>query len=208
MTRRGATRGALAGVVGPLAFITTWAALGSRQPNYSPIADPISRLAAIDAPTSVAMTGGFLAFAAGVLLYSRELRVALPGPAARTAATAGAASIGIAATPLGSALGGTPHTVFAGIAYAALAMTPILGGHSLGRQGRRRASMVSIVVGVASAASLTGSTFASPWGGLLQRLGLTLGDTWIIGTAWLILPRSNAGTSAPNAERTDRTATR
>lgn len=190
MTGRAPTLGAAGGVVGPVAFITAWTALGSMQPHYSPSADPISRLAAIDAPTSVAMTAGFLAFAAGALLYSRELRVALPGPAALAAAISGAASIGIAATPLGSALGGTPHAICAGIAYAAIATTPILGGRSLGQQGRQRAAVVSIAIGLASAVSLAASSLASPWAGLLQRLGLTLGDAWIVATAWHLLPRS------------------
>lgn len=87
MTERSRSLGAAGGVVGPVAFITAWAVLGSTQPYYSPIADPISRLAAIDAPTSVAMTGGFLAFAAGALLCARGLRVALPGPTALNRST-------------------------------------------------------------------------------------------------------------------------
>lgn len=165
------------------------------QPNYSPSADPISRLAAVGAPTSFAMTAGFLVFATGVLLYSRELRLALPGPAALAAAVSGVASVGIAATPLGSALGDTLHAICAGIAYVAIAITPILGGRSLGHKGRRQAAAVSIAIGLASTVSLAASILASPWAGVLQRLGLTLGDAWIIATAWHLLPRSKRTSS-------------
>ena len=42
---------ALGGVVGPGVFIATWAVLGARAEGYSPVQDPISRLAATDAST-------------------------------------------------------------------------------------------------------------------------------------------------------------
>jgi hypothetical membrane protein len=185
----GWTIGAIGGVAGPAAFIAAWSVLGATRPGYSPIADPISRLAAIDSPTRVAMTVGFLAFGAGVALYAAELRTALSGSSAFAAVTAATASVGIAATPIGSSLGGAPHAVCATIAYTALAAIPILGARSLARRGLRRASTVSVAVGVASGLSLAASTLTSPWAGLLQRLGLTLGDIWIIGTAWHLLPR-------------------
>ncbi len=194
---------AVGGVAGPAVFTAAWSILPLWRPGYSPVNEPISRLAAVDSPTRAVMTAGFLAFGLGVGVYATGLRVALPGPSGIAAATTAAATVGIAATPLGSALGGSAHAVCAGVAYAALAAVPVLGGRSLARQGRRRTAAVSFAVGVASGLTLLASAVAPRWPGFLQRVGLTLGDGWIVATAvWMAVrgrpePAAEAGESAP-----------
>jgi hypothetical protein len=177
---------ALGGVAGPLTFIAAWSILGTAREGYSPVAEPISRLAAIGSPDRVAMSGGLLAFGLGVGAYAMELRTAVPGSAALAAGTAAVATAGLAATPLGGALGGRPHAAFAAAAYAGLAATPVLAGRYLGAQGRRGASTASVAVGVTAGGCLLASALAPRAVGLLQRAGLTLGDSWIIASAiWL-----------------------
>ena len=186
---------ALGGVGGPVVFVGAWSILGATRAGYSPIHDPISRLAAVDAPTRAAMTAAFLAYGVGVSLYAGELRAALPGGSAVAAATTAAAIAGIAATPLGSPLGGAPHATCAAVAYTALALLPIAGGRTLAHQGRRGASLVSVALGIASGTSLLASVVVSQWTGVFQRIGLTLGDLWIVATAvWLsVLEGGRAG---------------
>jgi len=169
----------LGGVAGPVAFVSAWSILGATKAGYSPVHDPISRLAAVDSASRVAMTSGFLAFSLGVGLYAKELSARMP-VAAVAAMTTAVATVGIAVTPLGSSLGDVPHATCAGIAYLGLAAAPILGGRDLAGRGRRRAS---IAVGVVSGACLLASVLSPSGVGLLQRLGLTVGDTWIVVTA-------------------------
>ena len=177
---------ALGGVGGPVAFVGAWSILGASRSGYSPIHDPISRLAAVGAPTRPAMTAAFLVYGIGVSLYATELHAALPAGAALAAATTAVATVGVAATPLGSALGGAAHATCAAVAYAGLALMPIAASRVLARQGRRRASSVSFAVGLVSAASLLASVLFPRWAGLFQRAGLTVGDAWIVATAiWL-----------------------
>lgn len=174
---------ALGGVIGPAAFVGAWLVLGLRRAGYSPADDSISRLAAIDAPSRWAMTAGFVAFGTGVSIYATELRIGLPGGAAYAALTSAVATVGIAVTPLGSALGGTAHASCAGVAYAALASTPILGGRSLAAQGYATAAKASTLAGMVTGATLLASAISPTSTGLLQRIGLTVGDAWIVASA-------------------------
>jgi hypothetical membrane protein len=171
----------IGGVVGPLSFIGAWAGLGAIETGYSSIHDSISRLAAVDASTRWAMTLGLLSLGAGVGLFARDLRRAFPAAATAAAVTA-CSSLAIAATPLGSVVGGVPHAAAAGLAYGSLAAVPGLAGFQLWREGEQRLGRFSMVIGAASAASLTVS-IVSDQTGLWQRLGLTLAHTWIIATA-------------------------
>lgn len=187
MIENGSRWRAVGGVVGPAAFVGTWATLGLRKVGYSPIDDPISRLAAVDASTRWAMSAGLVAFGAGVSLYAAELAVAVPGKAAAAAATTAAATIGIALTPLGSAVGGTAHAIAAGLAYSGLAATPVLAAKTLAAQGRTTAAKASTLAGVATAALLLASVASPSRTGLLQRVGLTIGDAWIVASACLLV---------------------
>lgn len=159
----------LGGILGPAAFITAWAVLGARQEGYSPVDDPISRLAAVGSPSRAAMTAGLVGFAVGVGAFSTTL----PRRPAVAAAVTAAASVGIALTPLDSSVGGAPHAAAAGIAYLSLAALPLLGS----RTAAGRAT------GVLCGGLLLASVVAPGATGALQRAGLTVGDAWIVATA-------------------------
>lgn len=183
---------AIGGVVGPAAFVTAWAVLGTGRDGYSPVHDPISRLAAVDAPSRSTMTAGFLVFGLGVAAFAPALARALDGRAALAATTTAAATVAVAALPLGGRGGDLPHAGAAFVAYAALAATPHLGGRALARQGRRGLATASTVTAVIVAALLAISAVAPRFVGLTQRLGLTLGDAWIVTAAVaMLLARSH-----------------
>ena len=169
--------------------------LGQRQRDYSPIEDPISRLAAVGAATRPAMSAGLCVLGVGIGAYATSLRGVLPGRVALSAGVTAAASFGIVATPLESAFGGTPHAVAAGIAYTSLAGVPLLAARPLRDLGLKRAAGLSVGAGVLSASLLLASATIESNTGLLQRLGLTTGHLWIAASAaWLL--RGSRGNSA------------
>ena len=170
--------------MGPAAFIAAWALLGWRREGYSAVGDPISRLAADDASTRWAMTAGFVTYGAGVALCATELGHGIGRRAAWACATSAVATVGIALTPLGSSLGGAPHAAFAGAAYASLAAAPLLARAPLHARGEARRANVATAAGVLTGAALLASALAPAATGLLQRLGLTVGDAWLMATAW------------------------
>jgi hypothetical membrane protein len=145
--------------------------------------DAISRLAAQGAATRAVMTGGFVVFGIGVPLYAVALRRTLPGCAWAAAMASGVATLGVALFPLDqSHAGDRLHAVFAGVGYAALALTPLLAARPLWRRGQRGAAVASVVIGAASGVCLA-ATVAGPAPGFFQRLGLTLVDAWLVATA-------------------------
>jgi hypothetical protein len=167
------------GIVGPGVLIATWATLGQRMAAYSPVDDPISRLAAVDASTRWGMTAGMLALGAGVGLFARGLADEGQHLAATAAWITAASTVGIAATPLDSALGGNAHATAAAIAYASLAAVPALAGRELVGRGERPLGRLSIGVAAVCAAALATSVVTDARTGLWQRLGLTAGHLWI-----------------------------
>jgi hypothetical protein len=183
---------AIGGIAGPAAFIGAWATLGARAENYAPTQDPISRLAAVGAPTRAEMTGGFIAFAVGVSLYALSARDRLSPRVASFALANAAATLGVAAVPLEGFGGSTAHAAAAGSAYAALAALPAAGATALDERGHRAAARASRVTAVLVGAALLWSVVGPTRHGLFQRLGLTLGDVWIAATAVWIL-RGYAG---------------
>lgn len=177
-----------AGVLGPSVFIASWALLGARAQGYSPVYDPISRLAALGAPTRGVMTGGLLAFGLGAVLLADELRRRRTGPLWGAVGLCGLATAAVAALPLGSPLTEGPHLVAALVSYAALALSPALAARSGlpadravgGRSRWWRWASAAVAAGTAGA--LAASLIVEPTG-LVQRIGLTLGDIWIAALA-------------------------
>ncbi len=90
----------------------------------------------------------------------------------------------MAAFSLGTPTSGDIHGAFAGLAYASLAATPIAASVALRRTGNKTLARTSIATGLLCAAALVASV-AGPdhVHGLLQRIGLTIGDAWIIASA-------------------------
>jgi hypothetical protein len=152
--------------------------LGTRIPGYDPTEDAISRLAADGAPDAGWMTAGFVAFGVGVPLFGLVLRDALEGPAWTTAVATGVATLGVAALPLDGWAPDGAHNLAAGIGYLTLAATPLLAAPHL----PRRAALASRLIGAASLAALALTPFVDR-SGLAQRVGLTLGDVWLVTTA-------------------------
>lgn len=177
---------ALAGLVGPLGFITAWLAAGSLTDGYSPVGDAISRLAAVGAPYRTVMAAGFVCFGVAVPIYALVLRRCLGGQTWIAATTSGVATLGIALFPLGSsgAVDGI-HNGLAALGYLALAATPVLAARALSDDGHRRAARASVAVGVLAGACLA-ATVAGPAHGLFQRTGLTVVDVWLMASAvWI-----------------------
>jgi hypothetical protein len=160
--------------------------------------DPISRLAAVGASTRPVMTAGFVAFAAGVGAYAAVLRDHDLRGSARAVTLTAAATLGVAALPLGGTGGDHGHALSAAIAYAALAAAPLLASGPLARRGARTAAAASIAAGVTVAGALAASVVLPSGVGLAQRVGLTVGDLWIMSTALQFLGASGAQESRCN----------
>lgn len=177
---------AIGGLVGPAAFVGAWTAAGLRTHDYSPFTDAISDLAAIGASTRTLMTAGFIVDGIGLTAFGLSLRTMVEGRAWIPAVVTGVATLGVAAAPLGGGLGDGTHAALAGLAYVAIAAAPLLAAGPLRRRGRSGWSRTSVAAGAMSAAGLLTST-AGPAHGFWQRLGLTVGDAWIVGISALIL---------------------
>lgn len=172
-----------AGVVGPAVFVADWAVLGAIRSHYSPVNDAISRLAKIGAPTREAMTAGFIVYGAALVAYAGSNRSELPRLTRLLVAGTGLSTFGVAAFSLDAMGKGNVHALFAGIGYATLAGAPLVAARAWARTPDRRSWVrPSAVAGIVSAAFLIASTFA-PAHGLLQRVGLTAGDAWVVATA-------------------------
>lgn len=166
---------AAGGVAGPVVFAGTWWLVGRRRDGYSPVVEPISRLAAQRSPTRLAMTAGFAGYAAGVGALAVRLARSDPRVAGGLAANA-ASMIAVAALPLDAPYGDAPHVVAAAAAYTSLAVTPLLGAPTVGR-GRTPADLV---VGLGTGTLLVLSQAVRSRRGLLQRTGLSLGHLWVV----------------------------
>ena len=182
-----ARRAAWGLVLGPLAFIAAWAVAGARTPGYEPLRDAISRTAAAGAPQRHVMTTGFLLYAVGSAAGAVALRRAIPGPAWIASAVNGAATVGVALTPLEhSTTLDAAHAVTATTGYVSLALTPLLAVRPLAAAGHRRAAAASVATGAVVAVCLA-ATAVTEDAGLPQRLGLTAGDAWLIATGAALL---------------------
>lgn len=178
---------ALGGVLGPLVFVSGWVFAGAATPGYSPVDDAISDLAAVGASTRVVMTIGFVGFGCGLIAFGAALREIRFGRAWIAAVATGGATLGVAAFPLGGWPGGDGvHATFAGLGYATLVALPWLAARPLALLGKRGWAGASILTSAVAAAFLLASTLETDHG-LWQRLGLTVGDTWIVITATAIV---------------------
>ncbi|MEZ5183845.1 MAG: DUF998 domain-containing protein [Acidimicrobiales bacterium] len=171
---------ALGLVVGPVAFVSAWAVGGARTPGYDPVADAISRIAAVGAPHRSLMTAGFVAYGVAVGVGSAALaRSNLSGTWGWAALNAGA-TLAVAATPLErSEAVDLLHGVAATTGYASITVLPLVAARSLRRLGLDRAATASLATGAISAACLAATTLG-PGKGALQRTGLLAGDAWLV----------------------------
>ena len=148
--------------------------------DYSPAQDFISDLARVGAPTRPLMTAGFVGFGLLAPVWARTLGRSLGAPSVRrSVTTAAVGTLGVAALPLGASWGDAPHAVAAGLSYAAMASTPLLGGRALARQGHPRQALASYATSATSALLLVGSMLGR-YDGACQRAGLGVVDAWFV----------------------------
>ena len=192
-------------MVGPATFVAAWAVLGARSTGYDPTRDAISTLAELDATTRPWMTAGLAVLGTGMVAYSQALRRGLGGPGWTAALANGVAALGVAALPLGSTFD-TPHGVAAGLGYATLAAIPVLTAPRLAGRARRGWAAASTATGIVSGLCLAASVAGGWRTGLLQRLGLTIAQAWVVASAVSLAraPRSSSTTPpapAPSGRR-------
>jgi len=180
---------ALGLILGPAAFVAAWVVAGARMPDpYSPVADAISRTAAVGSPQRGLMTGGFLLYAAGSAAGAVALRRGVAGPAWIAAAVNGVATVGVALTPLDrSSAVDAAHGVAATTGYVSLALTPLLAARPLAAAGHAGAARASVGIAAAVGACLAATVAVDDASGLLQRLGLTIGDAWLVAAGAALL---------------------
>ena len=188
------------GLVGPVVFVSDWAVLGTVRAGYSPVGSAISRLAELGASTRPAMTAGLVVYGVGLLCYGAALLRSVPGLAWQFAVGTGVAVLGVAAFPLGTPTSDAAHGVCASVGYVCLAAVPLAVALPLKAQGHRRAFCLSVVAGVATGGFLLATAIVGPAHGLTQRIGLTVGDTWVVISAVILLRQSRPLRSAPPAQ--------
>jgi hypothetical membrane protein len=181
---------AIGGVIGPVAFVSTWAIAGRVTNHYSPIDDAISELAKTGASTQPAMTAAFIAFGIGVIAFAAALREAGAGRAWVSAVATAVCTLGVASFPLGGPARDVVHGVFASLGYLTLAGVPLLSARPLARAGRTGWARASIGVAAVSGVCLLASA-AGPAHGFFQRAGLTTGDAWIVAVALQLIGGRN-----------------
>ncbi len=176
-----------AGVAGPVGFIAAWMLSGAiAASELSPVADAISRLAAVGSEVRWVMTVGFVLFGVLVPTFGLAVRSSVNLPTAAALATTGIATLGVALTPLDrSQTIDQWHSVAAGVGYITLGAAPLFAWSQLRRQGRTLLAFGGVAAAVIAAVSLPLS-LTDYSTGLFQRLGLTAVDLWIIGLAFSI----------------------
>ncbi|MGB0113703.1 MAG: DUF998 domain-containing protein, partial [Ilumatobacteraceae bacterium] len=154
--------------------------------DLSPSADAISRLAAAGAETRWLMTTGIITFGVGVGTFAFAIRRVLDGLVWVAIGATALATAAIAAAPLDvSERLDRVHGVLAAIGYVTLVAAPLLAGHPLRDRGFDRLAVSGRAAASVAAVALGLSVTALPTG-LLQRLGLTLVDLWLIALATLV----------------------
>ena len=175
----------LAGLVGPAAFITSWVVAGILRRGYDPVNQSISELAALDTPNRLIVTSGMVVFGIGAQFFAAELRRRGQKRVSTAMTLAGLSSLGVAGFPCtlgcpgaGTSFLDTGHAVMAGIHYATFTAAPLLLSFEESASNRRRtfSAVIAIVAGAALTAQVMG------WGpnGLMQRIGLTTNDIWMM----------------------------
>ena len=173
---------ALGLVAGPAAFIGGWVVGGGRTPGYSPVNDAISRIAAVGAPNRDVMTTAFVAYGASVIVGATALRTSPLRRVWPLAVVNGAATIAVAALPLEhSSTMDTWHGVAAGTGYVSIAALQLASAGPLRGTGHDRAAALAVAGGVVTGVALVATT-VSDANGFFQRLGLTVGDVWLVAT--------------------------
>lgn len=168
-------------LVGPVAFVSAWAASGALTSRaYSPARDTISRLAAVGADTRPLMTTGMVVFGVALPASAVAWKRTLGGRSWMLVAGTGVSTLAVAATPLDrSDLVDRLHEIAAGTGYLTLAAVPLAARAALSHLGFARYAAVGTALSCVSIASLA-TSLAVEQTGLFQRIGLTVIDLWLV----------------------------
>lgn len=171
------------GLVGPVAFIAAWVVGSAVLDGYSFVDDAISRLAEDGASTRPLMTAGFVIFAVAMQAYAVGLWERSMDRGAAMASLTGIATLLVAIFPVGDRWGDL-HAAFAVLGYISLAALPLAARPYLPAESplARAAAPTAALI----AASLVAAALGSSTNGLFQRLGLTIGDVWIIASVFVL----------------------
>jgi hypothetical membrane protein len=195
---------ALGGVIGPVAFVGAWS-IGASFANrgFSPVDDAISQLAHVESNMRWLMTAGFCAFGIGVGLFAASARPTLGSAATWMLGATAASTVAVAALPLGvSTTVDGLHGLAAGLGYLTLIAAPLAALSPLRRHGAPGLARAGAMAAAVSATALAVSLTAGPTG-LLQRVGLTAVDLWIIAVA-LLLVTDRASAEPPTTPSDER----
>jgi len=165
---------------GPGLFIISWAVGGFLVPGYNPLEDHISSLAAVNAPSRLLMNLGFASFAIGVGMAAWRLARVIGNGAALALACNALFVFAVMLTPGGKSSGiDFLHGGFAFLVYLTLALVGPLAALTFRKRGLSSWTIASLAVGTLTAVSLWVS-LGETGSGLLQRIGLTTTDLWLI----------------------------
>jgi hypothetical protein len=165
---------------GPGIFILAWVLGGFMIDGYSPIDDHISSLAGVNAASRMVMNAGFVAYVAGVGSAAWPLRKVIGNGASVALFLNALLVLGVLFTPDGlSSTADLLHGGFASLLYLTLAFVGPLAALSFRRSGLISWTIISMVVGAITAMSLWLS-LGEVRSGLLQRIGLTATDLWLM----------------------------
>ncbi len=198
--RQPAAKGlAVAGAVGPLAYIVLTVVLGLLQPGYDPVVDTQSELGAVDAPYGAIMNlVGFMGLGLTILAFASAYAMVLPAQWATwlvvgllSLAGVGMVIVGFFPCDAGCVdvtATGRLHGVFSMPGAIGLPAAAMVSGWVFSRDLRfgRGWPEVSFVVGLLTLASgpLIQAEIVQNANGLLQRLGMWPALLWMSGVSW------------------------
>ena len=188
------SRSLWAGIAGPVVFILSWVVAGAMRAGYDPVTDSISELAALDTSNRLIVTFGMIAFGLSAVLFGMGMRRRLGRRAGAALLIAGVSSLGVAAFPCSAGCPGaetsatdTGHLIAAAIHYASFTAVPFLAARGDGAF----VIWARWLAGFAALALLSQAAGIGP-NGLLQRVGLTLNDAWMVGMAIVAMSESRS----------------
>lgn len=209
--RRVALAGAIAGVLGPVAFSAAWIAAAFRQRGLAFAAPQISGLAADDAHDPWLMISGFvllggcaIGFGAGLATALGGGRRAGPGPVAIQLAGVLTIAAGllrrdhVLLTTGPESWHNHAHDVVSAVVYLLLVAAPLLLGRRFSGDQRWRGLTAPLMASSAASAALLVAFYSAPgwsWDATLQRIAVSLPLAAIVAVAIRLL--SVAASAAP-----------
>ena len=185
-----------AGVAGPVLFIASWVTAGMLREGYDPTTHAISRLAAFETPDRWIVTAGIVAFGIGAVIFGLGIRRHIGSGAGLALVAAGLTSFAVAVFPCTKGCPGpgdftdTAHVIAAGAHYVAFTLAVLLAGRENMRRSGAGYRTFCFMTGGLAALALSAQGLGMGPNGLMQRIGLTLNDFWMIVTALMLWRRA------------------